>query len=295
MVLSDSDGKRFIELYHSLLFYVNNTHKVLESLHHPDDIFKLDPEDILKLKDRLYAAPDQIDSFVRDNPANLTSEELKMISAWKHFARGRFYVVRFLKNYAVFLDESHPAKAYGVQGLAMPWEEMLGPNLPRVIEATLLPFDDNIIFDGTISCYNLFFGSGMRRSINDTFRQAKTSYGIITSLPFSAEKSGPTDSEKLRGFLKSQDSRDIHWQEIEELIEKNPELMAVYSEEMGRVHARIYRKRLKEIGVKDGWFGIIDGMIIAAGSTQTDVEMTLKSLLPIEKRKLVYLFRLKSK
>jgi len=61
MVLSDSEGKRFIELYHSLLFYVNNTHKVLESLHHPDDIFKLGPEDILKLKDRLYAAPDQID------------------------------------------------------------------------------------------------------------------------------------------------------------------------------------------------------------------------------------------
>ena len=71
--------------------------------------------------------------------------------------------------------------------------------------------------------------------------------------------------------------------------------MAVYSEEMGRVHARTYRKRLKEIGVKDGWFGIIDGMIIAAGSTQKDVEMTLKSLLPIEKRKLVYIFRLKSK
>ncbi len=295
MALPFSDGKHFVRLYHSLLFYVNDKHKVLESLHHPDEFFKLSPEDILRLKDKLYAAPDQIDSFVRDNPANFASEELEIISSWKHFIRGRFYVVRYLKNYAVFLTEGHPAKAYGVQELAVPWENMLGPNLPRIVEATLLPFKDIIIFDGTFSSYNLFFGSGMRRSINDTFRQAKTSYGIITSLPFSSEKSSSTDSEKLRGFLRSQDSRDIHWEEIEELKNKSPELMAVFSEEMGRVHARAYRKKLKEIGVKEGWFGLIDGIIIAGGRTREDVEKALKSLIPIEMMELAYIFQLKAK
>jgi hypothetical protein len=295
MGLPYSDGKHFIRLYHSLLFYVNNKHKVLESLHHPDDFFKLIPEDILKLKDKLYAAPDQIDSFVRDNPANFTSEDLKIISAWKHFVRGSFYIVRYLKNYAVFLDEGHPAKAYGVQELAVPWEDMLGSNLPRMVEVTLLPFKGNIIFDGTFSSYNLFFGPGMRRSINDSFRLAKTSHGIITSLPFSSEKSGPTDSEKLRGLLGSQDSRNIHWEEIEELKNKSPELMAVYSEEMGRVHARAYRKKLKEIGVKDGWFGLIDGIIIAGGRTREEVEKALKSLIPTDMMKLAHIFQLKAK
>ena len=295
MVLSYNEGKHFTKLYHSLLCYVNDKHEVLKSLHQPDDFFKLSPEDILQLKDKLYAAPDQIDSFVRDNPANFASEELEIISSWRHFIRGRFYVVRYLKNYAVFLDEGHPAKAYGVQELAVPWEKMLGLNLPRIVEATLLPFKDKIIFDGTFSSYNLFFGSGMRRSINDSFRQAKTSYGIITSLPFSSEKSSSSDSDKLRGFLKSQDSRDIHWEEIEELKNKSPELMAVFSEEMGRVHARAYRKRLKEIGVKEGWFGLIDGIIIAGGRTRDDVEKALKSLIPREMMELAHIFQLKAK
>ena len=44
--------------------------------------------------------------------------------------------------------------------------------------------------------------------------------------------------------------------------------MAVFSEEMGRVHARAYRKRLKEIGCKGGLVRLMDGMIIAGGRTQ---------------------------
>jgi hypothetical protein len=295
MAISYHDGKHFIKLFHSLLFYTNERHKVLESLHHPDDFFKLSPEDILKLKDKLYDTPDQIDSFVIDNPANLASEDLEIISSWRHFKRGRFYVIRFLKNYTVFLDEGHPARAYGVQELAVPLEKMLGCNLPRLVQAILLPFKGQIIYDGTFTSYNIYFGSGMRRSINDSFRQAKTSYGIITTLPFSSEMSSPTDSEKLRGLLRSQDSRDIHWEEIEELKNKSPDLMAVYSEEMGRVHARVYRKKLKEIGVKEGWFGLIDGIIITGGRTRDDVEKSLKSLIPGEMMQLAHIFQLKAK
>jgi hypothetical protein len=295
MALPNSEGDHFAKMYQSLLFYINDKHNVLKNVHRPEDIHKLDPEAILKLKDELYAVPDQIDSYVKDNPANFASDELETISSWKNFVRGRFYIVRYLKNYAVFLDEGHPAKAYGVHELAVPLEEVLGTSLPRLVKATLLPFKDKIIFDGTFSCYNIFFGSGMRRSINDTFHQAKTSYGIITSLPFTSKKSGPTDSEKLRGLLRSQDSRDIHWEEIENMKKKSPELMAVYCEEMGRVHARAYRKKMKEIGIKDGWFGLIDGIIISGGRTREEVEKSIKSLIPGEMMKLVHIFKLKDK
>ncbi len=295
MNLPEGDRKLFFRLYHSLLLFINNTKKNGEDLNSPDDIFKMDLEGIQKIKDDLYANPDQIDSFVRNNPANFSFEELELISAWKNFVKGRFYIVRYMKNYTVFLDGIDPPKAYGVMDLTTPLEEMMGPNLPRVIDAVLLPFKNKIIYDGTFSCFNLFFGSGMRRSINDTFRQAKATYGIITSLPFSPEKSISTDSEKLRGFLRSQDSRDIHWEEIEELKNKSPELLSVFSEEMGRVHARVYRKRLKEIGVKEGWFGLIDGMIITGGKTRDDVEKALKSLIPREMMALAYIFQLKAK
>lgn len=293
-VIPEDKVKRFFHMYHWLLLYVNNNHKFLDGLHDPDDLFKLSPENLGKIKDKLYASPDQIDSFVRDNPANFTPDDLKIISSWKNFVRGRFYIVRYLKNHAVFLEEKPSAKAYGVLGLVTPIDEMMGSTLPRIVEAVLLPYNGNIIYDGTFTSYNVFLGPGIRKNINDIFNQAKSGFGIITSLPFDSEKSRPTDSEKLRGFLKSQYSRDVHYQEIQEMLEKNPDLMAVYSEEMGRVYARTYRKRLKEIGIKEGWFGLMDGIIITGGRTRNDAEKSVKSLVPAEKMKLVHFFQLKA-
>lgn len=291
MNLQDSDRKLFLKLYHSLLIYVNNKHKILENLHHPRDLFRKDLEDIEKLKEKLYSDPSQIDSFVLENPEHFSGEELEIVSSWRHFVKGRFYIVRFLKDHAVFMDEGHPPRAYGVKGLAMQWE-MIG-NLPRIVQATLLPFKGKITFDGSFSCYNLFFGSGMKSSINDSFRQAKANYGIITSLPFSPQDAEPSDSMRLRGFLRSQESRDFHWQEIEKLLRDKPELLPVYSEEMGRVHARAYRKKMKEIGLEEGWFGLIEGIIIAGGRSREEVEAILGGLLPAEKIKLVHIFQLK--
>ena len=71
--------------------------------------------------------------------------------------------------------------------------------------------------------------------------------------------------------------------------------MAVYCEEMGKVHARTYKKRLKDAGIVEGWFALIDGIIIAGGKTKKEVEIIMKSLLPPEKIKLVYIFQLKAK
>jgi hypothetical protein len=294
MNLPESDVRLFFRLYHSLLLYVNNRYKILEGLHRPSDLHKLGPEDLKKLKDRLYGTPDLIDSFVKDNTENLPSDEQEIASTWKNFVRDRFYIVRHLKNHTVFLDSSHPPKAYGVLGMITSFEEMMGPGLPIMVDATLLPFRNQIIYDGTLLSFNIIFGSGIRRRINDSYSQAK-SLGIITTLPVSSEEVKSDDSEILRGYLKTEYSRDVHHEEIWELIGKKPDLMLVYCEEMGKVHARTYRKRLKEAGVVEGWFALIDGIIIAGGKTQKEVERIMKSLLPPEKIKLVYIFQLKAK
>jgi len=294
MNLPESDVRFFFRLYHSLLLYINNRFKILEGLHRPSDLHKLNPEDLKKLKDRLYGSPDLIDSFVKDNPENISSEEQEIASTWKNFVRDRFYIVRHLKNHTVFLDSSHPPKAYGVLGMITSFEEMMGPGLPIMVDATLLPFRNRIIYDGTLLSFNIIFGSGIRRRINDSYSQAK-SLGIITTLPIDSEGIKSDDSEILRGYLKTEYSRDVHHEEIWELIGKKSDLMVVYCEEMGKVHARTYKKRLTDVGIVEGWFALIDGMIIAGGKTQQEVERILRHLLPPEKIKLVYVFHLKAK
>ena len=71
--------------------------------------------------------------------------------------------------------------------------------------------------------------------------------------------------------------------------------MVIYHQEMGKSHARTYGRRLREIGISDAWFGILEGLVIASGKTKEDLEKNLQALVPSHKKKFVYLYRLKSK
>lgn len=93
----------------------------------------------------------------------------------------------------------------------------------------------------------------------------------------------------------NQRNREVYGEGIKELIGKDPDLLRLYHQEMGKIHARTYGKRLHEIGLTDAWIAILEGVIIASGATRAEVERILQSILPAEKRKFVYLFRLKGK
>lgn len=295
MKLSKEDVELFYKLYHPLLVYVNKKFNVVGGINSPDDFKKFPLEEINKLRDRLYKHPELIDSFVAENPLNFSTNELKIISSWKNFVKGRFIIFRYLKSYTVFIDEGTPPKAYGVLALNTPFEDMFGPNLPIMVEAVLLPFNDTIIYDSILLPYSIIFGGGVRRSFNDAYQEAKSKFGIITSLPFAPKKVEQSDADKLRFYLRSERNRERYWEEINELINKDPSLLTLYHQEMGKVHARTYGKRLREIGLINGWFAILEGIIIASGATKESVEQVLQHILPTEKRKFVYIFQLKRK
>ena len=278
MKLSKEDVELFYRLYHPLLAYVNKKFEIIEDVDSSGDFKKFSIEEINKLRDRLYKHPELINSFVAENPLSFSENELKIINSWKEFVKGKFLIFRYLKNYTVFLDTNESPKAYGVLALNSTFEEMVGPYLPVMVEAVLLPFNDKIIYDSIFFPYHMTFGGGIRRSFNDAYQEAKSRFGIITSLPFLIEK-----------------VEQMYWEEIEELISKNTNLLTLYHQEMGKIHARTYGKRLHEIGLTNAWFAILEGMTIASGATKDEVERILQCILPTEKRKFVYIFRLKEK
>ena len=296
MKLSKDDVELFYRLYHSLLVYVNKKFEILEGLNSRDDIKKFTIDKVKMIRDRLYEHPELIDSFVADNPFNFSPEELKMVHSWKNFVKGRFLILRYLKDYTVFLnmDEKIP-KAYGVLALVSTFEEMFGPYLPVMVEAVLLPFKDKIVYDSIFTTYSITFGGNMRRSFDDSYQEAKMKFGIITSLPFCEEKIEQSDAEKLRFYLRSERNRERYSEEIWKLIKKDKELLALYHQEMGKAYSRTYGKRLHKIGLTNGWFAILEGITIAGGATREEVERALQNIVPPEKREFVYIFQLKEK
>jgi hypothetical protein len=143
----------------------------------------LPPQTRGNVRDALYGHRELIDEFIAENPAGLSPEELEIVAGWKHALVGRFYIFRYLKKYTIFLSAADPPyKAYGVLGLADPIEEVVGPNLPILANAVLLPFKGQIIYDGLVAPYHVFFGGGARRNLNEDYNRAKETFGIITSL-----------------------------------------------------------------------------------------------------------------
>jgi hypothetical protein len=200
MNLAFDDGKLFYDLYAALLRFVNRKLKVsTEQFSDARQYTSTPPEARVAVRDALFAHRELIDEFVKENPANLSSDQLEIVATWKHAVVGKFYVFRYLTKYTVFLSSGgSPNKAYGVLGLADPLEEVIGPYLPRLIETVLLPFRDKIIYDGLVSGYNISFGGGIKRILNEEYEQAKEAFGIITSLPFEGEESEALPPEKPR-------------------------------------------------------------------------------------------------
>lgn len=199
-----------------------------------------------------------------------------------------------MKDYAIFLDwnEEDP-KAYGVLALHTPFEELVS-SLPVMVKAVLFPFNGRIIYDGMlVAATRFFFGSGYKRSMNESLGEAKAQYGIIRDLLIDSGQRPESDEEMLRFYLRSESNRKKYSAEIWEIIERESSLKIIYHQELGKADARYYGKRLREIGVGSGWYAILQGTIIASGITRGDVENVVQQLVPGHMKNYFYYFHFK--
>jgi hypothetical protein len=183
MNLAPEDAQLFFKLFLALLAYTNRQLNVVENVSTVGDIHKLGPTgtaSTMKIRDALYAHPKLFDQFIADNPDGFSSEELSLIASWKHHISGEFYLMRYLKKYAVFMHAKKSDHLYGVLGLFDPIEVLVrGQPLPVLLKATLLPFKDQIIYDGLVAPYTVLFGKGIRTDLDATFRRLKQKEGIV--------------------------------------------------------------------------------------------------------------------
>ena len=128
-------------------FYVNHKLKI-HDIKRIDDYADSATDQKVKVREALYENIELIDSFVQENPQSFSTENLAIISEWKKFIRGSFFIERLLKKYAVFIQED---KVYAVLGLSQSFEQLTyNANLPLYVDSVLLPFKGKIVYDGLI-------------------------------------------------------------------------------------------------------------------------------------------------
>lgn len=183
MHLSADEAALFYKLNAALLLDLNRHLHILPTIQTHQAFIDAPFADKVKLRDALYDHPELIDQFVTENPQRLLPEELAEVASWKHFVRGDFYILRFLKRHAILLDSGSPPKAYGVVGITEEIENLIpAAALPARVETVLLPFRGRIIYDGVIRTSSVIFGPGIQRGLNETYRVARESRGVLERL-----------------------------------------------------------------------------------------------------------------
>jgi len=289
------DVDLFYDLYFPFLAYANEKTHALPGQSLPEKPKRMYMEDASAIRDRLYERPELIDSYISENPHRLGQAHLDIVRSWRGYVKGRFVVMRHLKEHTVFLSTEGQQMAFGVLGLREPLEAILGQRLPVLVDAVLLPSRDRIVYDGILHPYSVLFGAGIKREMKEGYEMAVAKYGIVTSLPVPGEARELEDAERLRLYLRDEHSRERYAEDVERLVGKSPDLLAIYYREMGKVHARRLGKELRSLGISDAWFGVIGDMVVASGPSKEDLERTLERVLPADRLGHVHVFRVRAR
>lgn len=178
MKLSKQDADLFFELMWSLQVFVNRKVGLLPDVSTVSSYRKLSQEEKMKVREALYEKPELIDTYVKENPDHFTEENLVIVSKWKNFVKGEFYIERYLRKHTVFMKGN---TVYGVLGLYDGIEEIIHKSyLPMYVKAVLLPFKRQIVYDGLLQSYSVFFGGNIKADLKETYLRAKQRREIIT-------------------------------------------------------------------------------------------------------------------
>jgi len=291
--LSEGSEQRFLDLYAHLLVYVNDRFEVIKEIETVADLEQHYTDELLPLQNTLYneSTTDLIEDFVEENPPDLTEADLEQIAAWTDFVAGEFVVVRYREDDAIFLDWTEPPKAYAVRPARLPFAELWDESaLPvPVSSVVLLPFEDQIVYDGWIGVKNIIFGGSLSTDIDDEYEEAKHRFGIIDSLPV-PEEDEKTDAEELRFYMKNKRNRERYASEIEQLREKTDELERIYHQEMGKARARSLGRELRELGLNEAYVAIYDDRIITSAPSESEVRKLLEEIMPAGKTDHPYIY-----
>jgi hypothetical protein len=198
--LNPEEVRRFYAIWQPLILFVNRRLRLVPSMLRPgfDDLWN--PNEVKKIRDAMWADDTLREAFVAENPAALSPEDLAIVDAWKYRKAGKFFLVKHLKKYTVLIGDN--STVYGVLGLTNPLSEVV-PFVPCYADAVLLPFDGRIIYDSLIVPFNVLLGPGIRRGLEQTYRDAKERGAIITTLL----PAGPADPESERETAQSTEAK----------------------------------------------------------------------------------------
>ena len=289
--LSKEDALLFHKLMNSLLFYVNGKASIIKNANTIKELLNRDIAETFPIRKKIFSDKyDFIGAYIKENPNNLNEEELSIIASWKKYKTGKFFVIKHVKEYSLFLNPDNH-KVYGVKGITDSFEEKFQGYAPIVVEITLIPFKEHLIYDGLFMPYDISFGGGIKTSLKQESEEAIQKFGIITDLSLNPVVKQQNDEEMLCFYMKSFDNKMRYENEIITLKNKSKKLESIYYCGEARYFAKNPKKQFKEQGIK-GHFAVLINSVVASGQTEKELNENISKIVPEDKRDWIYTFSL---
>jgi len=180
MILTNIEYKTFLRTHLDLLFYIGQQSKIIAD-HISFEVF-IELDFSIKLKCRDYMMDNKIvlDNYISTNLDRLTNEQISILAGFRKTITSDFIIFRCLTNNTIFID-TKDSKFYAVKALGESFDQFFD-RFPVLVETTLLPFNNQIIYDGFIKPTGIYFGSGMVSTLKEEYNMAKKNKQILTTL-----------------------------------------------------------------------------------------------------------------
>ncbi len=143
-----------------------------------DDAPLFNEQAVAEALDEALGDPGVIDRYIAANQAAFGAADLAVVESWKASLTDRFVVFKHAGK-LLFLSNN---RIFHVCGLMQPVAEVLGSGeYPRIVQTTLLPFEDRIVYSGFMFTMPLQFGSGMKSMLADEISRALKAGEHVTS------------------------------------------------------------------------------------------------------------------
>ena len=134
-----------------------------------------------QLRKKWYADETFIDGFIQENGKDI-EPVVPLLMMWKHRVTGRFLVMKYFPEYALLQSLENTDAFFAIRSLTEDFEETVPQKPPYVIQTTLLPFYDTIIWDGILFVAESNITSIMAKEIQDIAKKVRKHDVAIKSL-----------------------------------------------------------------------------------------------------------------
>lgn len=180
MPLSAFDYDLFMDTYLPLLHFTGLHHRIIPVKTSYKTFQRSNPMALkFECRQKLIQDPAILHLYMSRYGQSLSIESKQILKDLSKRITAKFIIYKLLTNRAIFIGPGETF--YIVHDLQDPFDTMVD-EIPCLVEATILPFQHRIVYDGFLQPYSVNFGPNIRKSLLQQYRLAKEEGRIMKSL-----------------------------------------------------------------------------------------------------------------